>query len=105
MIVEVKDGVHLIKKHNHVLVNLADTYYRNKRFVYITHRVNSYSVDPAIYNETSKIESLLGFAVVSKTPVSSANALVEKLFMKNKPFEIFKELHEAINWAKSICNK
>jgi len=36
----------------------------NEAFVYITHRVNSYSVDPTIYISVSKIENLVGFAVV-----------------------------------------
>ena len=67
MIVIMNEGVHVTPEHNQVLINITDTYYKNKKFVYITHRINSYSVDPKVYIETSKIENLAGFCVVSKT--------------------------------------
>lgn len=101
MVVEINEGVHLTPDHNQVLLNIADTYYRNKPFVYLTNRVNSYSVDPAIYKETSKIENLVGFAVISSDFKKKSNAQIEKLFF-NKTFMIFDQLNEAINWAKEI---
>ncbi len=101
LVVEINEGFHLLSSHNQILVNLADTYYRNKNFVYITHRINSYSVDPVIYTQTSKIKNLIGFAVVGKVPLSAANAEIERLFLQ-KPFEIFDKLSDAIDWAKSI---
>ena len=101
MIVVVNSGEHLTPEHNVVLLDIVDTYYKDKAFVYLTHRKNSYSVDPAIYLETSKIESLAGFGVIAEVPVSKGNAEVEKLFL-NKPFEIFKALDDAIVWANEI---
>lgn len=103
LVVEINEGFHLLSSHNQILVNLADTYYRDKNFIYITHRIHSYSVDPIIYTETSKIKNLIGFAVVGKVPLSAANAQIEKLFLQ-KPFEIFNDLKDAIDWAKSIHN-
>lgn len=101
MVVEINEGVHLTPEHNQILLNVSDTYYRNKPFVYLTHRINSYSVDPAIYVETSKIENLVGFAVISSDFKKKSNAQIEKLFF-NKTFKIFDQLNEAIDWAKSI---
>lgn len=97
------EGVTITPQHNQVLLNIVDTYYQNKKFVYITHRLKSYAVDPKIYFETSKINNLIGFAVVSKDYKAKTNAEVEKLFF-TKPFEIFDTLNEAIAWAKSIMN-
>ncbi len=103
LIVIMKEGVIIKPAHNKVLLNVAETYYISKRFVYISNRLHSYSVDPAIYFETSKIENLAGFAVVSKDFKAKSNAEVEKLFL-DKPFEIFNTIDEAVNWAKSILN-
>lgn len=101
MIVTINTGVNLSVEHNATLTNIADTYYKNKSFVYITHRINSYSVDPAIYKETSKINNLAGFCVVSKNYLAKSTAQIEKLFL-NKPFEIFDTVEEAIEWSKSV---
>lgn len=96
-----KEGVNVLPEHNIVLVEVANTYYPNKSFVYITHRVNSYSVDPKVYFETSRIENLVGFAVVSENYQAKINAEIEKMFFK-KPFEIFSSLKDAIDWANEI---
>nr|WP_321236934.1 hypothetical protein [uncultured Psychroserpens sp.] len=101
MVVTVNTGVNITSEHNEILTDIADTYFKNKPFVYITHRINSYSVDPAVYKETSKINNLVGFCVVSKNYMAKSAAQVEKLFL-NKPFEIFDALTEAIEWAQSV---
>ncbi|WP_296384167.1 hypothetical protein [Winogradskyella sp.] len=101
VVVVIKEGVNVTPHYNDVLIEVTNTYYSNKPFVYITHRINSYSVDPKIYFETSKIENLKGFAVVSKEYKAKVNAEIEKMFF-NKPFEIFGVLDDAIAWAKTI---
>jgi len=84
-----------------VLVKITETYFSDKHFVYITHRLNSYSVNPQIYFETSKIENLKGFAVVSSNYKAKVNAKVEQMFFK-KPFKIFTELEDAVAWVDEI---
>ena len=86
---------------SNIITKNAVEFYGSSKFVYITNRVNSYSVDPAIYFETSKIENLVGFAVVSKDFKAKSNVEVEKLFL-NKAFEVFNTLEEAIAWSKLI---
>lgn len=98
------EGVTITPAHNETLLNIVDTYFKNKKFVYISHRLNSYSVDPAIYIETSKIDSLIGFAVVSKDYKAKSNAEIEKLFF-HKPFEIFTTLEAAVSWANLLLGK
>lgn len=103
MIVIINEGVTVLPKHNEVLRNVVDTYYHNKGFVYITHRINSYAVDPSTYFQTSLIDNLKGFAVVSNDYKAKSNAEIEKLFL-DKPFEIFNDLKDAIIWAEKILN-
>ncbi len=52
-------GEHTSPEGNQVLVDIANVYSKERLFVYITHRKYSYSVDPSIYLETSKIKSFL----------------------------------------------
>lgn len=103
MVVVMNEGVTINPSHNKILLNIVDTYFNNKNFVYITHRINSYSVDPAIYFETSKIKNLVGFAVVSKDYKAKSNAEIEKLFF-NKPFEVFNTLDEAVAWVDLVIH-
>lgn len=77
-------------------------HYQDKPFVYITHRIHSYSVDENIYADTSKIENLVGFVIVSSSKASIKNALFEQMFL-DKPFEIFEDLEDAILWANTTC--
>lgn len=95
------EGVTVKPKHIAVLIAIAEKYYSNKKFGYITHRINSYSVNPIVYVETSKIKNLVAFAVVSKDPVNLSNTQVEKLFIK-KPFQAFKKMEEAIAWVEEM---
>ncbi len=96
-----KEGVNVVPKHNEVLLKITDNYFKNKPFVYITHRINSYSVDPKVYHETSKIPNLKGFAVVSSDYKAKVNAQIEKMFF-DKPFETFSTLDEAFKWADNL---
>ncbi len=98
------EGITVKPEHNTVLQNIAEKYYFNKKFGYITHRLNSYSVDPRVYVETSKIPNLVAFAVVSQDPVNLSNTEVEKLFLK-KPFRAFKKMEAAIAWINEITSR
>ena len=101
VISRINEGFHLTPDKNRILEDIANDYFKNKPFAYITHRINSYSVDPSIYLQTSKVKNLAGMAVVAEAPLSKGNAEVEKLFLK-KPFEIFTDLNDAIEWVKSL---
>lgn len=98
------EGIIISPEHNKALINVMETYFPKRDFVCISHRLNSYTVDPITYLEISKIENLKGFAVVSKVYKARANAEVEKLFL-NKSFEIFDDISKAISWTKSILKQ
>ncbi|TVZ59798.1 hypothetical protein NA63_2338 [Flavobacteriaceae bacterium MAR_2010_105] len=101
LIVTMNEGITILPNHNEILLDIVETYYKDKNFVYITNCLNSYAVDPSIYFKTGKIDNLKGFAVVYKDYRAKGNAEVEKLFL-NKPFGIFKQLDEAVVWANSL---
>ncbi len=95
------EGIVVDKTNNEILVEIAENYYKDTPFVYITHRKNSYSVDPIIYIKTSQIKSLKGFAVVSDTPIQKISVKYEKHFFSKK-FCHFYSLEEAIAWKQEV---
>lgn len=103
LIVVMKEGVNITPDYNAILENITKKYFSKTSFVYITNRVNSYSVDPKIYYETAKIENLKGFAVVASNYQAKINAEIEKMFF-NKPFKLFDSVENAIHWAKEITD-
>ena len=70
IIAVMKEGITVTPDLNDVLFDIVTTYFHSKPFVYITNRINSYSVNPIIYKSVSLIETLKAFAVVSKTLIS-----------------------------------
>ncbi|MAB49598.1 MAG: hypothetical protein CMC05_13315 [Flavobacteriaceae bacterium] len=103
VIAEINEGVHLDHQHNEALIEITENHY-SKPFVYITNRINSYSVDPNVYPRTTRVKNLAGFAVVSRVHMAKLNAQIEQMFF-SKPFEIFSDLEDAINWAKDLIEK
>ncbi len=98
------EGIILTAEKNDLLLGIATKYFKNSNFGYITNRIHSYSVDPSIYYETSKIENLVAFAVVSSKQINISNTRLEKIFYKN-PFRHFIELEDAISWVKKEVSK
>ncbi|TYB73188.1 hypothetical protein [Bizionia myxarmorum] len=97
-------GITVTKELNKQLRDFAAEHYNGEKFVYITHRVNSYCVDPNIYYKTSKIENLMGFAIVFGETVRIDNSDFESAFI-SIPFKAFNSMDEAIAWADDLCDK
>lgn len=97
----INEDVKLTVEMSNKMSEIALNYYKEKPFVYITHRLHNYTVDTIVYTEISKMKTLVGFAVVSDTKPSIKNALLEKIFLA-KPFQIFNYLDDAILWANNI---
>lgn len=103
VICNINEGEIVTQEKSNLQTKTILDYYKDNPFVYITYRTNSYTVDPSIYSNTSDIETLAGFVVVSEGLSAIKNALYEKMFL-NKPFAIFEDLEDAILWADNICN-
>ncbi|WP_053991341.1 STAS/SEC14 domain-containing protein [Mangrovimonas sp. TPBH4] len=101
LVVQIREGADIHPKHNEKLNEIVETHYSGKHFVYISNRVNSYSVDPLTYVETEKITNLIGIAIVTDARIMRKNAEYEKNFF-DKPYKIFNTLSEAIQWAHKI---
>ena len=99
LITRMNEGITVTPEHNAVLVELAETYFKGVPFGYITHRINSYSVNPSVYVETSKIENLAAFAIVAGATSQISTIEIEKLFL-SKPVKQFPLVEEAVAWVE-----
>jgi len=103
MVVVMNEGITVTPQLNSVLEDLVETYYKNTNLVYITYRINSYSVDPKVYIKTAQISNVLGIAVVNGNESRLDNTDIEQMFYK-KPFRTFDSLDNAVDWAKELCS-
>lgn len=97
----IEEGTILTSNLSLKITEIILAFYKDKPFIYITYRKNSYSVDPLIYQDVSKITTLLGFCVVSQNHFNISNTDVERIFL-TKPFKVFTSLIDAKNWASII---
>ncbi|AXT63328.1 hypothetical protein D1816_24290 [Aquimarina sp. AD10] len=103
IIAEIKENINLNFESGKQLFQLAQDYYKSTiPYVYISNRINSYSVKPT---EHYKLENIFpnfkGYAIVTYDDISFEVANLEKLFT-NRPTCIFKNLDSAIEWVDQI---
>ncbi|MDH7446837.1 hypothetical protein [Aquimarina sp. 2201CG14-23] len=98
------EGIIVSVENNSILIKIAEKHFKKTPFVYITHRINSYSVDPIVYIKTAKIPNLLGFAVVSNDPIQKTLTKYEKSFF-NKEFRRFDDIKSALAWKNEMIKK
>ncbi|NNJ82129.1 MAG: hypothetical protein HKP11_08045 [Flavobacteriaceae bacterium] len=101
MLMVMNEGITVNSSINAQLTDLAAEHFKERPFGYITYRKNSYSVDPNVYNETSKIKMLVAFAIVSDEDIRRTTAKVEEIFL-DKPLKVFKKLKDAVVWVEKI---
>ncbi len=99
-----KEGITVMPKYNDLLLLGKDMFYKNKPFVYISHRIHSYSVDPAIHIEMAKIPNLVGVAVISDDPKQEMQIQIEQSFFK-KEIKLFCSIKHALAWKDKIIQK
>lgn len=102
LIAELKEGIVFGPEQNQKLLDLGQEIFQSKPYGYISHRINSYSVDPMVYRDSANAENLHAIAVVSHNEMTRSNAeKVERKFYNNSnSFEVFDDLNDAINWIK-----
>ncbi len=103
IISEIKTGVIIdFEKIKPAFQNVIKHYRRDIPFVYISNRINSYSVVPTSHFQTRDIfPNLMGYAIVSYNPKTDKVAELERSFF-DKHLEIFDSLDKAIKWAETI---
>jgi hypothetical protein len=100
---ECKEGVLLDVQKNREVLALAEEVFNNGIFGYISHRINSYAVDPMVYRESAVHPRLKAIAVVSGNELARNSAKLEQQFYTNKnSFQIFSSLEEAKAWISTV---
>ncbi len=97
----IAEGFLVMPRHNSILLDFVKEHFSNKDFIYVSNRINSYSVNPTVYYETKKIQNLIGIAVVSINPRQKLLCEMEGSFYK-KNMEYFKKMHEALLWKDEV---
>lgn len=103
LIAKLDEGVLFDVENNRILLEIGNEVFNGEDYGYISHRVNSYAVDPMVYFESASAKNLKAIAVVSSNEMTRRNAEeVEKKFYKdNNCFEVFETLEEAVTWMKT----
>lgn len=100
----IKEDVVFSQKNTADIIRICSTLYGTTKFVYISHRVNTYNVDPTIYLNLEKAVNIAGIAIVSKKNSSLTMGFFEKNFAKF-PFEVFNDFELAVHWARRILRE
>ncbi|HPF10643.1 MAG TPA: hypothetical protein PKW08_04990 [Flavobacteriaceae bacterium] len=101
IVTEAAEGVTLSYKTAFPILVTGLKMLGTKPWVYISNRVNSYSLNPNDYFYLEKIPSLKGLAIVSYGDLAQKNAEMESMFFK-KPFQCFPDLISAFTWAEEL---
>ncbi|MFV0572325.1 MAG: hypothetical protein ACK5M1_07845 [Xanthomarina gelatinilytica] len=104
LICQIRECAEIQPEHNNKLNEVIQKHFSGKNMVYISNRVNSYSLNPLTYVHTEKIPNLLASAMIPETKFmkkKKKNAKFERDFF-DKPYEIFDNLNKAIEWAHTI---
>ncbi len=104
VISRVREGVVFSKKQVEDLIEVCSDFYKSKKFVYISQRVNVYNVDPTVYLNIYSVKNLVGIAIVSEMASSLKMANFEKSFSK-VPFAVFIEMEDAMDWVEELHAK
>ncbi len=105
LVSELHEGVLLDVENNRKILALGQEIFEGEAYGYISHRINSYAVDPMVYRESAEDERLRAIAVVSSKDMARKSAQLEKKFYTNKnSFQIFSSLDEARDWIKEVVS-
>ena len=103
---EFAEGVHVtIENATQAIQWAQEICGKDQRFVYISNRLHSYSMDPVGARKVvSLFPNLIGFAVVSKNKYRRMFVSLEKIFIK-KTISVFYNLEDAFSWADELLQK
>lgn len=99
MVAEFDEGATLTLERAYQIIGISEIHFRDKPFGYISHRKNSYAIDPTVYTYLRELENLKAFAIVSSKEVDMHNFNIERLFYK-KPMKFFIDYKNALAWVR-----
>lgn len=106
LVSEFKEGIHVNFENTALLIQIAQMAFGSEKpVVYISHRCNSYSINPVNYREYSELfPNFMGLAIVAQNKRRRMLAKLERFFIK-KPIEVFDNMEDAFNWAEEMLEK
>lgn len=93
------EGATLTLERAYQIIGISEIHFRDKHFGFISYRINSYAIDPMIYNYLKELDNLKALAIVSVKEIDMHNYKIEKMFYK-KAMKFFIEYDNALAWVK-----
>ena len=93
------EGATLTLERAYQIIGISEIHFRNRNFGFVSHRINSYAIDPTVYTYLRQLDNLKAFAIVSNKEVDMHNFHIEKLFYKNA-MKLFVDYHKAVKWIR-----
>lgn len=104
LINQIREGKHIEPTHADLLEKVIQKHFSVRKVVYISNRINSYSVNPLTYRYVTSIENLIAMAIVTPEEKARKAAEFERGFY-SKPFKIVDTLTEAVAWSYDELEK
>ncbi|TVZ51462.1 hypothetical protein [Dokdonia sp. Hel_I_53] len=95
----INEGVTLDLEKFKQISSTLTAHFKNKPYGYISHRVNSYAIDPTVYMYVASKDILRAIAIVTEVKIMKTNAIIEKQFVA-QPLEVFHSISDAKKWIK-----
>jgi len=102
-VVEIAEGKNLNVATGSSLLMKGLMILKNRPWVYISNRVNDYSVQLTDYDVLHRIPTLKALGI-ARHVATETDPLLESMFCR-KPFNMFTELEEALRWGEHILNE
>ena len=103
---EFSEGVHVTFENAAIPIQIATQLYGAENpIIYISHRKNSYSMDPVGYKDVVELfPNFRAFGIVAQNKRRRMIANLERLFIK-KPIRVFDNLESALSWATEFLQE
>ena len=103
LVAEFSEGVHVSFENATIPIQIATQMFGDKKpLIYISHRKNSYSMDPVGYKEVVDLfPNFMAFGIIAQTKRRRMIANLERLFIK-KPIRVFDNLEDTLVWAEGF---
>lgn len=100
LINQIREGKHIEIRQADLLRKLVDKHFGTRKIVYISNRINSYSINPLSYNLLESIDNIVAVCIVASNNNARKSAEFEQGFYKKRSFKIVDKLTEAIAWTQ-----
>lgn len=99
------EGVNADETHVEALSSLIRKYYAGAPVIYISDRVNSYSLDPIATKKLIKINNIKYALIIMHKESQKASLPVEKMLINNVVMKSFDSIELAKAWAEDEISK